>query len=1134
MATNITKSQEKAITSLGKNVLVSASAGSGKTFVMIERIIRLILEENVDVSNVLAVTFTKLAASEMKQKLVKAVIGKINEGKDVERMRKTLAEIPTADISTIHSFCLNLLKTYFYSAGVDPDFSILEDAKARELSSLALDQTFNELYEKEDENFLKLARILRKYRSDFLLKEEIKGLYKKSISESDPFGFLDSCKNAISLQNYEFYENFLLETYKKQLLAEENCYNNLKADILGYASDKLAVDLLAVLEDAWAKAKYCLKATSLQALLVASSCTSLPMPRKKTDDSTVLELKEEVSSFKKRLGKIYDKIAENVPIDRENDLKRYLETKETVSAIVDTVKLYAENFSLLKEKEGALDFNDLEHKTLALLKNNPDVLSQVKEKYEYIFADEYQDVNGVQEEILTLISRDNLFMVGDVKQSIYAFRGCNPDIFATKYDNYLNDNSLGEAISLDKNFRSSDKVLSAVNKVFSSVITKEHGGVDYSKNPMLGGGLYEAGYGEAILHVIETEKADNKPIEGLYDLVKDATSQENDEDFYEGALVCKIILEELDKSLYDEKTKTTRQVALGDIAVLTRNSSGYTDEIIRHLIREGVPVVSESKANILEYPEIKLLTDILKLIDFYADDPPLVSVLKSAVGKVTDEELAKIRAFGLQNIKQKEKPSFLECFELYKKDGDDQTLKNKLVYFKEYFDKTRILSEFLGAGELLSKIIRETGLDLEIAGRNLGKTRLNRVERFIAESLRNGKELSSSEFLDKILSSESFNATSEVAGTDAVKVMSMHSSKGLEYPIVIIPGLHKKFNALDDTQEILFSKKHGLAVYHYDEQTKMRTSTLARSFFKRVASLERANEEARIFYVAMTRAKARLHLVTTKEVKENRGEGDYLSTNSFTDFLSLGDMPVKCYAQSELSFGEDKLVKTVELTTDKQSLVDLICENLSFEYPFSLDLGLPLKASVTSINARNREMQNEENLVKRRKPHFVNEEDLLAKGTAYHKFLELCDFEDKNVNKQLISLLNDGKMHKEDIEILDVCLLDKIVALPIWDKLKGYKLYREQPFLTTFTARELYGENSDAEILVQGIIDLIAVKDGKVILVDYKTSAHSAEQLKKDYSMQLSLYKKAIEKCLNLAVEKTYILSLITGELVEM
>ena len=740
--------------------------------------------------------------------------------------------------------------------------------------------------------------------------------------------------------------------------------------------------------------------------------------------------------------------------------------------------------------------------------------------------------------ILSVIERSSIFIItiGITRvKSIYAFRGCNPDIFATKYDAFLKDGGLGTAISLDKNFRSSDKVLSAVNNVFSSVITKEHGGVDYATNPMQRGDLFEEGYGDAILHVIESEKPDKQPIDGLYNLVEDALNKDKDEDFYEGALVAQVILQELDKTVYDEKTKTERKVNLSDVAVLTRNSTGYTDEIVKRLVREGIPVVSESKTDILQYPEIKLLTDVLRLISFYADDPPLASVLKSAIGKITDSELATIRAFGLKNIVAKEKPSFLRCVEKYSACGDDISIKNKLVAFNEYFNKIRILAEFMGAGELLAKIMRETGLDLEIASRNLGKIRLLRIERFIAESQPEGKALSVNEFLDKISSAESFTASSEVAGEDAVKVMSMHASKGLEYPIVIIPGLHKRFNALDDAQEILFSRKHGIAVYHYDEEKKVRSSTLQRTFFKQLASLERANEEARVFYVAMTRAKARLHLITTKEVKKEHGEGDYLSTSSFADFLSIKDMPIETHTENTLLNGLDTSVKTVSLNGGKASLIDMIYKNLSFEYPFINDVGLPLKSSVTEINKRHNDLK-EKSYSSYNNLAFVGyvEENAKLQGTANHKFLELCDFNDKNADNQLIRLLSEGKLTKELADSLNVDMLNNILKQPVWDELKDFKLYREQPFLTTFTAKELFSEESDAPILIQGIIDLLAVKDGKAILIDYKDSSHSADRLKEDYSMQLSLYKRAIEKCLDLAVEKTYILSLKAGELIEI
>ena len=287
----------------------------------------------------------------------------------------------------------------------------------------------------------------------------------------------------------------------------------------------------------------------------------------------------------------------------------------------------------------------------------------------------------------------------------------------------------------------------------------------------------------------------------------------------------------------------------------------------------------------------------------------------------------------------------------------------------------------------------------------------------------------------------------------------------------------------------------------------------------------------------MTRAKVRLHLITTKEVQKEKSEYAYLFTDSFTDFLTLSDMTVKNYKSADLVKGKSQDLNIVEIGKGRDSLKEKIIQNLTFKYPHLSDISLPLKSSVTEVNGRHNEKTLYENKGKKFDKPFLKEEDRVSKakeGTAYHHFLELCDLRQKNTDKQLIDLLSSGKLTKEEADLLDLEQLNKILSYPLWESLSDYKLYKEQPFLASFTARELYGEDSDAEILVQGIIDLLAVKDGKVILVDYKRSNHSAEQLKKDYQMQLYLYKKAIEKGLKLTVEKTYILSVETGELVEM
>ena len=1124
----LTENQERAITLTGKNVLVSASAGSGKTFVMIERIINLIINQGVNVENILAVTYTTLAADEMKKKLVSAIVKRINEGKDVERMKEALKQIPTANISTFHSFCLNLLRTYFFVAGVEPDFAICDEAESKDLSNLAIERVFNDLYEKEDEEFLSLVRSFRKYRSDFSLKENVLSLYKFAWDEAYPEEFLKECIDNISEEKYLSYEEILFNSIKEKLLAKFQPLDDFIIEFNGIQPEKNTdkvkdfLNSLSVIKTLISNSK------NGRELLLATN--DFPDTPRGSFSPILCDLKDRLKDWRKELTTLATNQRNRIPEDREADLNRFLATKKIASALVKVVLLFDEEFEKTKKEEGVLNFSDLEHKTLNLITNNPDVLTTIKEKFKYIFADEYQDVNGVQEEILSKISNDNLFMVGDVKQSIYAFRGCNPEIFAKKYERY-EETQEGFTIPLDKNFRSSDKVLEAVNNVFSEVITKDFGGIDYKSNPMLRGGLFEKGYGESTVHVIEPPDPEKEPPrEGVYDIVQDTLKEETEEEFYEGALIAKIIEDELKSTVFDVKQEKEREVRFSDITILARSTKHYAVKLINRLAKSGIPVSSESQVDITVYPEIKLLIDVLKLVCFYADDPPLISVLKSEIGKISDQELALIKLNGNEKTTNKE-ATFLDFVKEYEKSGENVELKGKLIKFEEYFDGIRTLSEFVGAGELLCKIMRDTGLDLAIASKNLGSLRLNRIERFIAESVPSGKVLSANEFLRRIETLGDKLTLSEIAGNDAVKVMSMHGSKGLEFPIVILAGLNRQFNAKDDSKEILTSRSEGFALYFYDEVEKKKYSTLTREFFKENAKRARIKEEARIFYVAMTRAQSKLHLVTTKPLKTERNSDTLLFTDNYYDFLLSTDMPIKTYDEKSIALEKSLEVRKVNLEKEFPSLTKKITKSISFKYPYEEDTKLPVKTTVTEINDQTKQVVKK---VKKPIYNLPSEEDKAKTGTCYHLFLEKCDFSQKDGNKELIRLLSQGDMTEEEAKLLDVNLLNKILSLPVWDSLKGYSLYKEQPFITTFPARELFGVESDSEVVIQGIIDLLAVKDNRAIIIDYKTSDRGADELIATYKTQLLLYKKAIETKLNITVESTYILSLKTGELISI
>lgn len=1124
---NYTPDQRKAVIAEGRNVLVSASAGSGKTFVMIERVIRLIVEGKAEVGEILAVTYTTAAAEEMKQKLVKAIIAEINAGRDAARFRKALSEVPTASISTFHSFCANLIRTYFYALDVDPSVSVADENQAGELKNKALDSLFESLYETRDEDFLYLVRIMGRSRGDDSLKETVKKLYEFASSEKSAEEFLTKAAENITEKSFYKSENELygiFAAYIKELIRIGENLSSL-AESYGYAVYVEYVGELLV------KLKTCLNAKDFRSLIKAAGLSVPKAPRTTSkDDEDLAAYKGKLEYFKKKCKDVYDDIREASPNDdEEKDLSEYLSTARATKALCRLTIDFGKEYARLKA-DAALDFADLEHFAYRLLSENPDVLSAVKQKYKYVFADEYQDVNGIQEAILSLISSDNAFMVGDVKQSIYAFRGCNPDIIAAKFERY--ERGEGETVSLDANFRSTDAVLAAVNKTFSPIMTKDFGGTDYKNNPMTGSGKYPQGYGETILIEIPEAEKEKTIKGGVYDIVDDVNAPAPKAAFAEGAVVANIVRKEAGGKVYDLKAKREREVTPKDFAVLTRNSSGFPTEIVRHLKRNDIPVSSSAKNPVGDYPEIKLLKDLLKIIVRFADDAPLFACLKSAIGGVSEAEAAEIKRAAYAAITSDtgdkpaatKKPTFADCYRWYLLSGEDENIRNKLKNFDEYISKIRLLSGFENAGEILSRVLSETGLDLEILSQKNGEIRLSRVERFIAEAGSGENGLSVSKFLTRAESDDGDVSVGSSDGDDSVTVTSMHASKGLEYPIVILAGLGKRFNLDDTKKEILTDRYEGIALKFYDEESKRTKITLPRAAFKERARLNAIKEEMRVFYVAMTRAECKLYLVTSEPVEENDDFTSILFANKFSDFIKTKYFDKKITADdTEIGDGED--VREVYISKDRPALTDLIRKNLSFIYPYEEDVNLPVKRAVTSL-AEDATTDDDE-MTEIRLPV---DKTTRERGIAYHAFLQHADsfYEDAGV---LLEKIKTGKkLTDEQLALLSEEKLRKILRAPLFEEIRGYKFYKEQPFIAQMAANEISNTNATGDVLVQGIIDLLAVKGDKAIIVDYKYSKKSISHLKETYAYQLALYKKAVEKTLKLKVEKTILFNLNTVE----
>lgn len=1198
MADKFTPEQRRAVTETEGNMLVSASAGSGKTYVMIERLIGIVLDGKAKVSEILAVTFTEAAAAEMKQKLVSALRKRLIDGGDNSAVRAALDEVPSASISTIHKFCADLLRSYFYEIGLDPAFKIADETAACEIQNAAADKTFSELYDAGDEDFLYLVRIFRSGRSDAELKKVIKKTAEFALSEKNPEEFLEKCGSSPTENEFEEIENELAAMLKERAAALLPSFENAR-EVLRAAGVKKPDDYF---DEVAARLKEIVAAPDLVRISAVCSSGVRKAP------SVPGDLEDEKKAFddlKKKLGKLFEDGEALLDGGEESAKAVFLSTERTVKALSRLAILYKNKYDEMKADESLVDFSDLEHLAYKLLTTSENALTSVRNKYKYAFCDEYQDVNAVQEAILNLVSPHGLFMVGDVKQCIYAFRGCNPDIFASKFaafevcekrvgsviavgkaDAEIYDN-VGKAVALAENFRSADGVLKAVNNVFSATMTEKSSRINYAKNQMKSGGLYPENTGYAAMHVIVGEKEKRESPTGVYDLVKDAETEDEPDSFYEGLLVGELIEKELGEPIFDIKLGDTRPAEPKDIAVLLRNSKGFATDVIKTLSRLNVPVSSAAKDPVVDYPEIKLLIDILRLIDFYADDSPLIAVMKSSVGGFDEEELAAIRAFAPssrsrslpvssslvapENDEEKRKtPTFLECVEYYIKEGTDEKLREKIARFDEYFKKIRLLAEFCGAGEILVRIIKECSLDLEILTGRLGELRLERVNRFVAESEKGGVKLTVGEFLKKIENSGDEISVAEAGGSNSVTVMSMHSSKGLEFPVVIIAGLGRQFNASDERDVLLLSKTRGFAPYCYDEQAMTKSTTLKRELVKNETRRATAREELRLLYVAMTRAQSKLHLVTSAELPAERNETTASLARKFTDYFSPCDMPVVIHDKADIkTFGRAGETRNILVGEARESLKEKISESVSFRYPFEADTVLPVKRAVTSISEEMSETKPvvfgvdgddvyEDNYDDFYDDFYDDTEsagDSLSgdasdgnkkgkitvgkgkaneRGTAYHKFLENLDFNAKSADNELIRQLSQGVLLPEQAKLLDKNTLQKIVNSGIFVRLDGYKIYREQPFVAGFSAKDVGYEKAEGEILVQGIIDLLAVKGDEAIILDYKATGKSREEMLGKYKTQLEIYKKAVEKVMKLKVKKTILFNVFTCETVEV
>lgn len=1078
----LTDQQQAAIESKGKTI-VSASAGSGKTFVMIRKLVSAICE-GVDLDSVLAVTFTKKAAAQMKEKLRKGLIESIKTADEglKARLKVQLSKISFSNISTIHSFCARLLRTYFYAVDIDSSFDIIsaDDAKAKEFQAKALENLFERYYAEDDSYFKTLLKYYRKKRSDNYLKRLIISSYAEVRNNADYNKILDGVKDVFSEEGF----NAICDSLKADKAAR---YKSIKGAVKAFEEGfkassptykKIFEEMYSALENA--------EKSDIFAAQLPLAVTRKPADKTDADRQEG----ERYKKFRADIAKKYKDVRQGIE-DEMTERERFFSSGDIAIAFSKVLSDFDWEYAAVKRDEDKLDYNDLEHLTLKLLSIDR-IREEINRTYSSVFVDEYQDVNPVQESIISLIGGKDLFLVGDVKQAIYGFRGSKSLFFAEKFNTF--EGGRGNALRLSNNFRSSDGVLNFVNSLFSKIMTEESCGFDYSKGSiMLGGGGYGKWTGDATIHVFGKDE-EEKVVPEVYSVKSGGCEVKHTR---EALAILEIVKRELKSTHFDLSTGEEVDTQAGDICILVRKNNKNATEIVRALTDAGYSVSGAKDSDVFSRPEVKEMLDILSYLDNSNQDIPLTTALLSPLGGLNCDELATIAiafkgTFGL---------TFKERCKSY-----SQTFKNaiskKLNVFFERMDSLRDIAEVFSASEVINKILQDTGLEAVYSAG--GGEKLKNLRRLAAE----GADISVCSLLAKIKAGYKLTSPAS-ASSDSIKIMTMHASKGLEFPVVIIADICATYKG-DERSELPFDESLGFAPKYFDEKARLTHDTLLRKLILNREDREERKNEFNLFYVACTRAMCRLHIMA-REISEY-SPLDAKEANCYSKMFNMTSFPLDIMTELK----DENVLKSATLISSPD--IDLqkgIESKFMREYAKANSVNLPVKSSASAIL----KLKEEDSIFR---PHelFSGEgETGTERGTAYHRFLELCDFSIKDregIEAELNRFLIGGHISEGQLSLLSVDDLVNIVNMPVFEGLNKARLYREREFLCRLPANEIFDTDADDGILVQGAIDLLAETEKGYIIIDYKYSHKSDGQLIDTYSKQLALYRRAVSEILHI------------------
>lgn len=1259
MGMKFTEDQQRVIDLRNCNILVSAAAGSGKTAVLVERIVELVSGSGcdsaraVDIDRLLIVTFTNAAAAQMRERITKALSDRAEAEPDNEHIKKQLMLIHNAKIMTIHSFCLYLIKNHFNDIGLDPDFRTADEGEIRLLKQEVLSELLEEQFALGRQEFTDCVEYFAYDGREKRLEELIERLYTFSGSYPFPEKWLRQHRMDYHVETFEELVktewfagmmqeiSALLQECKEQEKAALKVCEEPDGPYFYAAALEQDQELITGLEQELARVVQAASESeqsvasaerdtsvaedAFEALAARVQGISYARMAPKKDDSVSAEKRELVKAMRERVKSLLGTLSEKYFVSGPKQwLAECRQADAALCELVDLALLFGERLTEKKREKNLLDFEDMEHLALQILLKEEengqmvpsDTALEYREQFVEILIDEYQDSNLVQEFLLQSISgeddgRFNRFMVGDVKQSIYKFRLARPELFLEKFATYQKEDGNCVRVDLKQNFRSRHEVTDCVNDLFLQLMHRELGGVEYDADAALyPAAQFPEGDGEAadarekgVALGSEEKQGSAVPVSTACEasiarspyepeLCIAAISGEKGEDpkELEAKMIAGKIREIVGKlPVRDSESGQLRPARYQDIVILLRTTSGWDETFKKILEENAIPVFVTSKTGYFAATEVQTVLNFLRVLNNPLQEIPLFGVLKSVLFGFSDAQLATLRA-----LDETGKRCLYDCVKLAAGEGEsgegsvgygsgsngaDASLREKCCSFLSFLNRYREYAVYLPIHKLMEQFLEETGYLYTVSALPGGVQRRINVEMLLtrAESFEKTSYSGLFHFIRYMEQLEKYDIDYGETGAsdenaDVVRIMSIHKSKGLEFPVCFVSGLSKRFNRQDSVAPVLMDMDLGLAIDWVDPTARIRHTTLKKNVLARKLNADSMGEELRVLYVALTRAEEKLILTgTCKEDKlprEDATQGAYgysalrlQEASSYYDLVlpawqSVGRRLQICtqeeLLQAELvraSLGYNSRQKLFEEAGKEPEAAELaLCERLQKPYAHENLAGLFVKTTVSELKkegmqeeaAEGLELFPEEEVVPYL-PQFVREQEETVSGTtrgsAYHRLLEIFPFERQEtwtaekIRTVIEEYKADRRLSEEYAAAINVYKIRAFLQTPLAARMakaaRSNRLHREQPFVLGLSANRLNTDfPEDETVLIQGIIDVYLEEEDGIVLADYKTDlVKDPKELILRYRVQLDYYEEALVRLTGKCVKEKLIYS---------